>query len=46
VPTVRRPGGSLYDRIGMYDMTTDEVYFERGITSSGWARARIRASAA
>jgi threonine dehydrogenase-like Zn-dependent dehydrogenase len=31
VPTVRRPGGSLYDRIGMYDMTTDEVYFERGI---------------
>src|SRR5438552_8131119 len=23
VPTVRRPGSSLYDRIGEYDMTTD-----------------------
>jgi threonine dehydrogenase-like Zn-dependent dehydrogenase len=31
VATVRRPGGSLYDRIGTYDMTTDDVYFERGI---------------
>src|SRR3989441_3756856 len=31
VPTVRRPGGSFYDKIGQYDMTTDEVYFERGI---------------
>jgi threonine dehydrogenase-like Zn-dependent dehydrogenase len=31
VPTVRRPGGSFYDRIGQYDMTSDEVYFERGI---------------
>ena len=31
VPTVRRPGGSFYDRIGQYDMTTDDVYFERGI---------------
>lgn len=31
VPTVRRPGGSFYDRIGQYDMTTDEVYYERGI---------------
>ena len=31
VPTVRRPGGSLYDRLGQYDMTTDEVYYERGI---------------
>ncbi|MBI5443992.1 MAG: glucose 1-dehydrogenase [Deltaproteobacteria bacterium] len=31
VPTVRRPGGSIYDRIGMYDMTTDEEYRERGI---------------
>jgi threonine dehydrogenase-like Zn-dependent dehydrogenase len=29
--TVRRPGGSIYDRIGTYDMTSDEVYFERGI---------------
>jgi threonine dehydrogenase-like Zn-dependent dehydrogenase len=31
VPTVRRPGGSIYDRIGLSDMTTDDVYFERGI---------------
>lgn len=31
VATVRRPGGSLYDRIGTYDMTTDDVYYERGI---------------
>jgi glucose 1-dehydrogenase len=31
VPTVRRPGGSLYDRIGQYDMTLDDVYYERGI---------------
>ncbi len=29
--TVRRPGGSIYDRIGAYDMTTDETYYERGI---------------
>ncbi|HXE76366.1 MAG TPA: glucose 1-dehydrogenase [Candidatus Xenobia bacterium] len=29
--TVRRPGSSLYDRIGLYDMTTDDTYFERGI---------------
>ncbi len=29
--TVRRPGSSVYDRIGTYDMTTDDVYFERGI---------------
>ncbi len=31
VPTVRRPGGSFYDKIGQYDMTTDETYYERGI---------------
>jgi threonine dehydrogenase-like Zn-dependent dehydrogenase len=31
VATVRRPGMSLYDGIGTYDMTTDDVYFERGI---------------
>src|SRR5262249_34001286 len=29
--TVRRPGSSLYDQIGTYDMTTDDSYFERGI---------------
>ena len=31
VATVRRPGASIYDRIGTYDMTTDDTYFERGI---------------
>src|SRR5947209_8308065 len=31
VSTVRRPGASIYDRIGLQDMTTDDVYFERGI---------------
>jgi len=31
VSTVRRPGGSLYDQIGLQDMTTDSEYFERGI---------------
>lgn len=31
VATVRRPGKSLYDRIGTYDMTTDDTYYERGI---------------
>ena len=31
VATVRRPGSSIYDRIGTYDMTTDDMYFERGI---------------
>ncbi len=29
--TVRRPGSSIYDLIGTYDMTTDDTYFERGI---------------
>ena len=32
VATVRRPGTSLYDRIGIYDMTTDDEYFEHGIS--------------
>lgn len=31
VATVRRKGGSLYDAIGTYDMTTDGTYYERGI---------------
>ena len=31
VPTVRRPGTSIYDRTGQYDMSTDDVYHERGI---------------
>jgi threonine dehydrogenase-like Zn-dependent dehydrogenase len=31
VATVRRPGSSLYDQIGTYDMTTDNTYYECGI---------------
>src|SRR5215467_11417247 len=31
VAMVRRPGCSIYDRIGLQDMTTDDTYFERGI---------------
>ncbi|MDQ4000045.1 MAG: glucose 1-dehydrogenase [Actinomycetota bacterium] len=31
VATVRRPGTSIYDRIGAYDVTPDETYYERGI---------------
>ncbi len=30
--TVRRPGASLFDTIGTYDMTTDKKYYERGIS--------------
>lgn len=29
--TVRRPGKSIYDLIGTYDMTSEETYYERGI---------------
>src|ERR1044071_4231256 len=32
VATVRRPGSSIYDAIGLQDMTTDSMYFERGIS--------------
>ncbi len=32
VATVRRPGLSIYDRIGTPDMTTDDTYYERGIS--------------
>jgi threonine dehydrogenase-like Zn-dependent dehydrogenase len=32
VATVRRPGKSIYDSIGLQDMTTDTEYFERGIS--------------
>jgi threonine dehydrogenase-like Zn-dependent dehydrogenase len=32
VATVRRPGSSVYDQIGSPDMTTDDTYFERGIS--------------
>ena len=31
VATVRRPGQSIYDLIGTNDMTTDDIYYERGI---------------
>ena len=31
VSTVRRPGHSPYDQLGMQDFTTDTVYYERGI---------------
>jgi len=31
VAMVRRPGSSIYDLIGSQDMTTDDVYYERGI---------------
>jgi threonine dehydrogenase-like Zn-dependent dehydrogenase len=31
VATVRRPGSTLYDAIGLQDMTTDDTYYERGI---------------
>lgn len=29
--TVRRPGTSIYDQIGRSDITSEEVYYERGI---------------
>ncbi len=29
--TVRRPGGSVFDAIGRNDITSEEVYYERGI---------------
>ena len=29
--TVRRPGSTLYDKIGRNDITSDETYYERGI---------------
>ena len=32
VARVRRAGSSLYDRIGMPDFTTDDAYFEHGIS--------------
>src|SRR3989440_7339684 len=32
VASVRRPGSSIYGKIGLQDFTTDDVYFEGGIT--------------
>ena len=31
VATVRRPGHSIYDSIGTYDMTTDDTYYDRSV---------------
>src|SRR6184192_3060018 len=31
VASVRRPGSSIYGKIGLHDFTTDDVYYERGI---------------
>jgi glucose 1-dehydrogenase len=31
VASVRRPGNSIYGKIGLQDFTTDDVYYERGI---------------
>jgi len=41
--TVRRPGGSIYDQIGTYDMTSEETYYERGINLlHGFLTEKIR----
>jgi glucose 1-dehydrogenase len=32
IPMVRRPGKTIYDKIGMSDMTTQEDIYERGIS--------------
>src|SRR5215472_148028 len=32
VASVRRPGSSIYGKIGLQDFTTDDVYYERGIS--------------
>ena len=46
VATVRRPGKSVYDQIGMSDFTTDDVYYERGISHlHGFLTARYVDSA-
>src|SRR5437868_3414085 len=42
VATVRRRGSSIYDQIGAYDMTTDEVYFERGVSRTACRRGWLR----
>jgi threonine dehydrogenase-like Zn-dependent dehydrogenase len=31
VASVRRPGSTIYGKIGLQDFTTDDVYYERGI---------------
>src|SRR5438094_5561390 len=31
VASVRRPGSSIFGRIGLQDFTTEDVYYERGI---------------
>ncbi len=32
ISMVRQPGRSHYDRLGMHDMTTDDAYYEHGIS--------------
>jgi threonine dehydrogenase-like Zn-dependent dehydrogenase len=32
VASVRRPGASIYGKVGLQDFTTDDVYYERGIS--------------
>lgn len=40
--TVRRPGDSLYDRIGYQDLTTSDTYIERGISRQhGYLTERV-----
>ncbi len=34
VTTIRRPGGSAYDRIGRSDLSTDSVFIETGISGA------------
>lgn len=46
VASVRRPGTSLYDAIGLQDMTTDDAYFERGISRRHGFLAEYYADAA
>ena len=42
--TVRRPGGSLFDVIGRNDITSEEVYYERGHQPLPRLPDRVRSS--
>lgn len=46
VASVRRPGTSVYDQIGLQDMTTDDTYLERGINLRHGYLAEYAADAA
>jgi threonine dehydrogenase-like Zn-dependent dehydrogenase len=42
VVTIRRPGGSIYDRIGRPDLSTDPVFIETGISQAhGFMREEL-----